>query len=176
MKLGKILVIAVVAVLAVGAGIGGTLGLQKYLPHIIGSGAAAAAGAGTGTGAGVKKSAAAAAPAHPQPLYFADLSDVVVSIPPQTGAPATSYVEFGIQFSTFDPNAVTNFGTYQPIVKSEIINLLMNETSAALQDPKVRTGLIQNCLDIANSVMMKNASSPTPPFTAAYITNLVVQD
>ncbi len=170
MKLGQILVIVGAVVLAAGAGIAGTLGMQKFLPHGIGGAVSSIASAGPGA----KK--AAPAPAKPQPLFFADLSDVVVSIPPQTGAPATSYVEFGIQFATHDQNAVTSFGTFQPIVKSEIINLLMNETSSALQDPQVRSGLIQNCLDIANGVMVKNTNSTTPPFTAAYITNLVVQD
>ena len=115
-------------------------------------------------------------PAHPKPIFFADLSDIVVSVPPQAGAPATSYVQIGMQFSTYDQRALANFTTFQPIIKSEVINLLMSETSAALQDPTTRAVLIQNCLDAANSVLAKDAGSTDKPFTAAYITNFVVQD
>jgi flagellar basal body-associated protein FliL len=115
--------------------------------------------------------------AHPKPILFADLSDVVVSIPPQTGAPATSYVQIGLQFSTHDAQALANFTTLQPIIKAQVINLLMSETSASLQNPVTRTALIQNCLIVANSVLAQNGgNSGAKPFDAAYITNLVVQD
>ncbi len=72
--------------------------------------------------------------------------------------------------------ALDSFNTLQPIIKSQVINLLMNETSAALQDPTTRAELIQNCLDVVNDVLAKNAGDSDKPFDAAYITNLVVQD
>jgi flagellar basal body-associated protein FliL len=113
----------------------------------------------------------------PKQIYFADLSDITVSIPPDSGEPATSYVEFGIQFSTYDQNALTTFDEMQPIIKSDIINLLMNETSRGLQDPQTRADLLKSCLDISNTVMAHSANyPPPPPFSAAYITDLVVQD
>jgi flagellar basal body-associated protein FliL len=115
--------------------------------------------------------------AHPKPILFADLSDIVVSIPPQAGAPATSYVQIGMQFSTRDEKAVESFTALQPIIKSQVINLLMGETSAALQNPATRSQLIQNCLNAANSVLAQNSgNSAAKPFDAVYITNLVVQD
>ncbi len=155
------LVLAGGIVLAIVAGAGGMFGAMRFLPH----------------GDGASAHAAATAKAHPKPILFADLSDIVVSIPPQAGAPASSYVQFGVQFSTYDQAAVASFTTLLPIIKSQIINLLMSETGAALQDPAARNTLIQNCLDIANSVLAKNgASSTAKPFTAAYVTNLVVQD
>jgi len=162
MNLGTKLTLAGVVVVAVAAGIGGTLGVLRILPH-----------GSPGAPASANKIAAAAS----RQIYFADLSDITVSIPPQAGAPATSYVEFGIQFSTYDPNAVTRFTTLDPIIKAEIIDLLMSKTSTALQDQNVRSDLIQNCLNISNDVLVKNgAVNAPPPFNAAYITNLVIQN
>ena len=115
--------------------------------------------------------------AHPKPLLFADLSDIVVSIPPQSGAPATSYVQIAMQFSTHDEKAVESFAALQPIIKSQVIDLLMSETSATLQNPATRNELIKNCLNVANTVLVQNPGNGTgKPFEAAYITNLVVQD
>lgn len=151
-----------VVVLAVAAGVGGTLGVTRFLPH-------------GQAGAAVATRKAADAPARQ--IYFADLSDITVSIPPQAGAPATSYLEFGIQFSTYDQPALTRFAALEPIIKADIINLLMSNTSAALQDPKVKSDLIQNCLDISNGVLVKDgAAAAPPPFNAAYISNLVIQN
>lgn len=146
---------------ALALGGGGTFAAMKLLaPH------------------GKSAGATAAAPAPPpKPIFFADLSNIVVSIPPQAGQPATSYVEFDMQFSTYDSAALTSFATYQPIIKADIINLLMNETGDQLQDPKIRTGLIQNCLNISNDVLKQNGvTAQSPAFAAAYITNLVIQD
>jgi flagellar basal body-associated protein FliL len=157
------LVMACVIILAIVAGAGVMLGVMHFLPM---GGADHAQAAGK-----TDKSA------HPPSIFFADLPDIVVSIPPQAGAPATSYVQIGMQFSTYDHHAVDSFTTFEPIIKSQVINLLMNETSAALQDPATRALLVQNCLNIANSVLAKNAGESTGKlFTAAYITNLVVQD
>jgi flagellar basal body-associated protein FliL len=158
------LVMACVIILAIVAGAGVMLGVMHFLP--MGGADHAEAMAKTDNSA------------HPQSIFFAELPDVVVSIPPQAGAPATSYVQIGMQFSTHDHRAVDSFTTLQPIIKSQVINLLMSETSAALQDPATRALLVQNCLNIANGVLAKNAGgkSTDKPFDAAYITNLVVQD
>jgi flagellar basal body-associated protein FliL len=120
-------------------------------------------------------------PAKVQPILFSDLPGVVVSIPPQPNAPSTSYVDIDMQFATYDAKALANFTTLQPIIKAEIISLLMNQTSAGLQDAGVRSKIIASCLQIANSVLKQNgmansAANGTSPFTAAYITNLVIQD
>jgi len=112
----------------------------------------------------------------PKPVLFADLSGLVVSLSPQAGQPATSFVQFGIQFATTDPNALVSFASLQPIIKSAIINLLLNETSAQLQDPAVRASLISSSLAVANSILLKNGYPPPAPFSAGYITDLVVQD
>ena len=105
------------------------------------------------------------------------LDNVVVSIPADAGDPATSYVQFGIQFATTEPNAVTEFTSLQPIIKADVINLMMNETQKTLQDPAARVALTKSCLGISNSVLSASANyTPANPFTAAYITNLVVQD
>src|ERR1700734_1141702 len=65
---------------------------------------------------------------HPKPILFATLQDIVVSPPPQAGAPATSYVQIGMQFSAHYDRALDSFNTLQPIIKSQVINLLMSET------------------------------------------------
>jgi len=158
-KLGTILAITGVAVVSIGVGIGGTLaGMHLWANR-------------------AKTAAAAPPPLVPKPIYFADLSDVVVSLPPEADQPATSYVSFGIEFATTDQKAVAAFGNYQPIIKAGIISLLMAETGDALQQPQVRAELIHNCLDVANEVLKANdAAGATPPFGNAYITDLVIQD
>ena len=157
----KVLLIVLIVILAIAAGVGGTLGVTDYMHHAdptVASGHAPKA-------------------APPKPLYFANLTDVTVSIPPETGAAATSYVDFSIQISTYDQNALVPFEELQPIIKAAIITLLMNETSQSLQDPQTRVDLTKGCLHIANEVLDRNASfSPADPFGSAYITNLVVQD
>jgi flagellar basal body-associated protein FliL len=160
-KIGAILKLAGTAVVAAGIGVGATLGVVHFTGHPASAQAA---------------SAAAPAAAPPKPMFFANLSDVTVSIPPDTGEPATSYVEFGVQFATTDQTALTTFDELQPIIKSDIINLLMNETSRGLQDPQTRADLVKSCLDISNTVLARNANVSPAPFSNAYITNLVVQD
>jgi flagellar basal body-associated protein FliL len=152
---------ALLIVVAAVAGAGATIGAQAFLPH--------ATPAGTAD--------KLPPPPPPKPVLFADVSDITVSIPPDVGAPATSYLQFAVQFSTTDPNALTAFAQLQPIIKADIINLLMNENSHSLQDPATRADLLQSCLSISNNVLSQKADyTPANPFSAAYITNLVVQD
>jgi flagellar basal body-associated protein FliL len=147
-------------VVAAVAGAGATIGAQMFLPH-----------------QGIGMPARLPPPPPPKPVLFANIADITVSIPPVTGAAATSYLQFAVQFSTTDPNALTMFDQLQPIIKADIISLLMNETTHALQDPRTRADLLQNCLDISNQVLAQKADYvPATPFSAAYITNLVVQD
>lgn len=126
--------------------------------------------------ANLRGSAQAATIQKPRPTYFAQLNDIIVSVPPAPGQPATSYVDFGIQFATHDPNAVTAFTSLQPIVQSKILSVLMAQTGQSLQDQSTRAEIALQCLDIANAVVEKNANFTTNPFADGYITNLVVQD
>ena len=114
--------------------------------------------------------------AAPKPILFATVANVVVSVPDNSGDPPSAFVQFAVEFATTDPNAVTAFAGVQPIIKSQIISLLMTETGASLQSPANRATLTQNCLKDANEVLAHSASYTAPAFTAAYITNLVVQD
>jgi flagellar basal body-associated protein FliL len=156
----KLLLIAGGIVLALAACVGATIGIMKFVyPAAIGEAAATP----------VKVAA--------KPLFFASIDDVTVSVPPDSGDPATSYVEFGMQFATHDQHALETFSRLQPIIKADIINILMSETTQSLQDANARAALIQSCLKVANDVLSKEASyTPANPFTAGYITNLVVQD
>lgn len=155
--MGKILVIAGVAVIGVGAAAGGTFAALEFWPH--------------------HKVAAVPVAAPPKPLYFTDVASVTVSIPPDQGAPPTSYVQMSVQFSTYDQTAVTSFTALLPIIKSQIIGLLMSETGNGLADPKTRDAIVQSCLGISNKVLAQNGNFKTvAPFSAAYITNLVVQE
>ena len=156
MNLKKIVIFGGIALVVIGGGVGGAV---AYLHH------------------GGKTAAGKPVAGPPKPILFAELDNVVVSIPADTGDPATSYVQFSIQFATTDPDAVTQFSALQPIIKADIINLMMGETQKALQDPAARTTLAKNCLGISNGVLASNADfTPANPFSAAYITNLVVQD
>lgn len=160
MSLGKTLILAGMFVVAMGAGVGGTFTAMKLFSH-----------GKTATAIPVK------AVVVPKPIFFAQISDVVVSIPDDTGAPPSAFVQFAVQFASYDQNALTSFDQLQPIIKADIINLLMNETGKSLADPAARAELQNGCLGIANTVLNHSANyTPPSPFTAAYITNLVVQD
>lgn len=158
MKIG--LAVGVVAVL----GAGGTFAAMEFL-HL-----------------GGPKAAAKPVVLPPKPILFAVLAVPAVSISPDTGSPASSFVDFGIQFSTTDPAALVTFTSLQPIIQSAIINLLLAETATQLQDPAVRTALIASSLAAANGILLKNGyappapAPPAPPFSAAYITQLTVQN
>jgi flagellar basal body-associated protein FliL len=116
-------------------------------------------------------------PPPPKPLLFASLSGIVVSIPPDSGQPASAFVQFGVQFATQNDKAVTDFTALQPIIKAQIISLLMTQTGKSLADPATRAMLVKNCVGIANTVLTHNAGyTGAGPFSAAYITNLVVQN
>jgi len=113
----------------------------------------------------------------PKPINFAEIAGILVNVPADTGDPAASMVQLDIQFATTDPNAVNEFNQLQPIIKSDLITLLMSQTVKTLQDPTARATLTQSATGIVNNVLTQSASyTPANPFTAAYITNLVVQD
>lgn len=153
----KIILIAAAAAVVLAGAIGGTVAFMTLRHH--------------------NGAASPAAPPPPKPIYFAQLNDLVVSVPADTNDSTTSYIEITLQFSTFDQNAVATFTNLQPIIKAQIINLLMTQTAKSLTDPSTHDTLSKNCLDIANKVLNTSANyNPPNPFTAAYITNLVEQN
>lgn len=153
----KIILIAVGAVVLLAGGIGGTVAFLTMGHH--------------------NNAATPAAPPPPKPIYFAQLDDIVVSVPADTNDSTGSYIQITLQFSTFDQKAVTTFTNLQPIVKAQIINMLMAQTAKSLITPSTHDALSKHCLDIANKVLNANANyTPPNPFTAAYITNLVEQN
>lgn len=161
----KILGMVVVAVVSLLIGSGGTFGIMTFLHH------------GASATAPVVPVKPKPVPVVVKPTLFASLSDITVSIPPQPGAPATSYVLFSIKFSTTDQGALVAFDEMQPIIKSAIITRLLNETTQSLQNQQTRNDLMVSALNIVNGILAKNLSyNPPNPFTAAYIANLVTQD
>ncbi|HQT63578.1 MAG: hypothetical protein B7Z75_07000 [Acidocella sp. 20-57-95] len=121
--------------------------------------------------------AAVAAQSTPKPLFFTDILDITVSLPPAAALPPTAFVQLGLQFSTYDPGVIAQYSQVQPIIKANIISLLMTETSNSLAEPQVRDDFVQKCLVMANQVLAKTSAAKTKaPFTAAYITNLVFQE
>lgn len=152
----KIILIAAGAVLVLGGGIGGTIAIM---------------------GLGRPAAAAQAAKPPPRPIFFAELADLVVSVPADANDAAPAYVQITLQFSTLDNHAVTSFGTLQPIIKAQIIALLMGQTAKALMDPATHDALTTQCQGIVNKVLDSAAGyTPPDPFTAAYITSLVEQN
>jgi flagellar basal body-associated protein FliL len=151
----KIILIAVLAAVLLGGGIGGAF-FYLSMHHA---------------------ATAHKLPPPPKPIYFAQLADLVVTVPADAGDSTATYVQITLQFSSFDQNAVNEFGNLQPIIKSEIITLLMAKTAKSLMDPSTHDDLTKTCLTIANQVLNKSANyTPANPFTAAYITNLVEQN
>jgi flagellar basal body-associated protein FliL len=152
----KIILIAVVAVVLLGGGIGSVF-VFLSMHH--------------------SSTAANSAPPPPKLIYFAELADLVITVPADSGDATPTYVQMTLQFSTFDTNAVTVFTNLQPIIKAEIIELLMGKTAKSLMDPSTHNELNKACLGITNQVLNKAANyTPPNPFTAGYITNLVEQN
>ncbi len=152
----KILIIAAAAVIVLGAGAGGTFMLLS--PHH----------------AGPPKPAP---PPPPKPIYFAELADLVVSVPSDSTDSTPSYIQITLQFASFDPNAVTTFTNLLPIIRAQIITLLMGGTAKSLMNTSTHDALCKSSLAIANQVLDKSANyTPPNPFNAVYITNLVEQN
>jgi hypothetical protein len=96
-------------------------------------------------------------------------------MPPAVGEPVDSYVDIRIQFATHDQKAVDAFTALEPIVKANVLALLMAQSTAGLQSDPFRSAIIAQCLQIANATVEKNANYQAPPFINGYITNLMVQ-
>lgn len=130
----------------------------------------------------------------PKPIIFAQMNNLVVSVPTTAPTAANSasnssdstdaggssnqaFIQLSIQFATTDPKAIDGFNALLPIIQAEIVNLLMKQTATQLMDPNTHNKLSLSLLAIANGVLNKNQSfNPPNPFTAAYITNIVQQD
>ncbi len=152
----KLIIIGVAAILLLGGG-GAAAYFLLLAPHA--------------------KQTAAKPPPKPKPLLFAELSDLVASIPPDTGQPASSYMSMSIQFATTDAAAPAAFTGIAPIAKAAVISLMLAQTAKTITDPAARAALAAACLKAVNQALTQNASyTPPNPFTAAYITNLVVQN
>jgi flagellar basal body-associated protein FliL len=112
-----------------------------------------------------------------KPLFFAELSDIIVSVPSDSGSSDQDYIQLTVQFSTVDQNAVTDFGEIQPIIKAKIISLLMAKTVKSIMDPKNQNSLSDQMLAITNDTVIKSVNyNLGDPFMGAYITNLVEQN
>jgi flagellar basal body-associated protein FliL len=153
----KIIIIAAGAVVLLAGGIGGTVAIMSM---------------------GHKDATAAPAPPPPpKPPQFAELDNIVVSVPADTTDSTPAYVSLTLQFASPDPNAVTAFATFQPVIKAAVLDTLMAETAKSLMDPTTHPALTAKCLGIANQVLDKQGGyTPPDPFTAAYITSLVEQN
>lgn len=115
----------------------------------------------------------------PKPILFAQIDGLVVSVPSGGGDASTGqvFIQLSVQFATTDPKAIDSFNALQPIIQSEMVNLLMKQTAAQLMNPDTHNQLSLELLAIANSVLAQNQYfKPANPFTAAYITNIVQQD
>ncbi len=145
---------------------------------IIAGGAVLVLGAGGGAAFMLMHRApASAAAVAPKPLYFADLSNLVVSVPSDGSGGDQVYIQISVQFSSYDQNAVTAFDTVSPIIKSQMIQFMMAKTAKDIMDPANQSSMSAAFLKIVNGAMSKAGPySGTAPFLAAYITNLVEQN
>lgn len=115
---------------------------------------------------------------HQGPIMFAQMSNLVVSVPANsTNTTNQVFIELSVQFSTFDPNAVSSFNDLLPIIQSKIVSMLMEKNAVDLMNPNTHKSLSFDFLAIVNSVLDKQQNfKPKDPFSAAYITNIVQQD
>lgn len=123
----------------------------------------------------------------PKPLFFAKITNLVVSVQSGAGSPSASgedqsssnqvFVEISIQFSTNNTKAIDSFNALEPIIQAEIVDFLMKKTATQIMNPNTYNILCSNFLAIANNVLDKNQNFyPKNPFIGAYITNIVQQD
>ncbi len=166
----RILLIILGVVLAVAAGIGGTLGVEHFIFHTDILGGATATHSG---GTGKEK---AKPPAPPKPDLFATLDNVIASIPDEAGDPPSSYLVFAIQFVTTDQKYIDDFNEVQPMIRAKVLSLLMAENGTTIRDPKVEAKLSSDALDAVNQIIIEQKLAKTPGFTKALITNLVTQN
>mgnify|MGYP002721265663 FL=1 len=104
----------------------------------------------------------AAKPAKPSPIFFAQLADLVVSIPDQAGDPPADFVDVTLQFQTGKEDQLANFSTIEPIIRSQLIGILMRQSAKTLSDPAVRQQIEQQSLDVVLSLI--HISEPTRPY------------
>ncbi|WP_298222531.1 flagellar basal body-associated protein FliL [Acidocella sp.] len=152
--------------------------MKKIILAAVGALVLLGAGGGTVAYLHMKHHAGPPKPPPPKPILFAELDNLVVSVPvDSSGQSGQAYVQFSIEFASTDPKALVGFNGLKPIIKAKTINLLMTQTAKQLMDPSTHAALAKNCTAIANQVLDKSAAfTPPNPFTAAYITNLVEQD
>lgn len=123
----------------------------------------------------------------PKPILFAQISNLVVSVPetadssPGAGGSGNTssqvFIEISIQFSTNNQKAIDSFNALEPIVQAKIVDLLMKKTAMQIMNPNTHNQLCLSFLTIANDVLDKNQDfSPANPFLESYITNIVQQD
>lgn len=141
----------------------------------------------------MKHPATTAVQPPPKPIVFAQISNLVVSVPASAATPSSTgsgsnssgagntpnqvFIELSVQFATTDPKAVNSFNALLPIIQASMVSLLMKQTATQLMNPDTHAQLSHEFLDIANGVLEKNQYfKPANPFTAAYITNIVQQD
>lgn len=166
----KIIIAAVAAIILIGAAGGGAYFYFFKLKH-------------HGDG---KTAAVSAQP--PKPLLFAQLTNLVVSVPQTASAPGAGdaseasppnqvFIQLSVQFATTDPKAVASFNALLPIIQADMVSLLMKHTATDLMNPDTHRQLSADFLAIANGVLAQNQYfKPQNPFKAAYITSIVQQD
>ncbi|WP_297371391.1 flagellar basal body-associated protein FliL [Acidocella sp.] len=153
--------------------------MKKSIIAMIAGGVVLVVGAGGGAAYMLlhKAPAATHAAVAPKPLYFADMSGLVVSVPSDVNSGDQVYIQISVQFSTYDQNAATAFDSVSPIIKSQIIQFLMAKTAKDIMAPANQPAMSGAFLKIVNDAMSKAGPySGTSPFSAAYITNLVEQN
>lgn len=113
-----------------------------------------------------------------KPIIFAQISNLVVSVPEDSTNPTNQvFIQLSVQFATVDPKAVASFNDLLPIIQSEIVSMLMEKNAAELMNPNTHAKLSLEFLNIANNVLNNQQKfNPKNPFSAAYITNIVQQD
>lgn len=114
----------------------------------------------------------------PKPILFAELSNLVVSVPKSASDSSDQvYVQMSVQFATTNPQAPVAFSTMLPIIQAKMLTLLMQQKADQLMNPQNHVALSKSLLSIVNQVLDESAGfTPSNPFSAAYITNIVEQD
>lgn len=114
----------------------------------------------------------------PKPILFAELSNLVASVPKSSSDLSDQvYVQMSIQFATTDPKAVAAFSAMLPIIQAKMLTLLMQQKADQIMNPQNHDSLSKSLLSVVNEVLDKNSGfTPSNPFSAAYITNIVEQD
>lgn len=107
---------------------------------------------------------------HPEPLYFTLAENLVVNFKSPTG---TRYLQVGIDLMTYDEGALEALEQHSPVIRSNLILLLSDQSQDALMSREGKEQLRDEALTEVRAVMDELYGDPA--VESLYFTSFVMQ-